>query len=323
MEKSNPLVKIDVKIDQLTKQYSELEDEFRMALQIEASRFKEVGFQNITDIVQDAYQIVSEENAENKQALIVAQRKDEKSSSMISELTAERIQTLEAHTEEARKRMLQLELLKQDKTKLLAQVEAQDSVIQGLKAERKLWGQELAQQGASLAQDRGRLESKIETLTSEVSTLKKQLEREADALKIKTKMLEDQTETIRKLKENLEEQLLEERGSVQDVQDTLERLRERKIELKQQVSDLQSELQESKKAHSSLNTKWKEKSQFIGDLEKQVQQMKDTWEAKEIKLTNERDKALQAAHIAIFAVEEEMRELLQENQTNKRLMEDK
>lgn len=38
-------------------------------------------------------------------------------------------------------------LLLQDKTKLLAQVEAQDSVISGLKAERKLWGQELAQQG--------------------------------------------------------------------------------------------------------------------------------------------------------------------------------
>jgi hypothetical protein len=31
---------------------------------------------------------------------------------------------------------------------LLAQVEAQDSVISGLKAERKLWGQELAQQGS-------------------------------------------------------------------------------------------------------------------------------------------------------------------------------
>lgn len=37
--------------------------------------------------------------------------------------------------------------VEQDKTKLLAQVEAQESVICGLKAERKLWGQELAQQG--------------------------------------------------------------------------------------------------------------------------------------------------------------------------------
>lgn len=33
------------RVDQLTKQYSELEDEFRIALQIEATRFKEVCFE--------------------------------------------------------------------------------------------------------------------------------------------------------------------------------------------------------------------------------------------------------------------------------------
>lgn len=67
------------KIEQLTKQYTELEDEFRMALQIEASRFNEL---------KEAYQCCSEENAENKQALLVAHRKDEKSTQMLNELTA-------------------------------------------------------------------------------------------------------------------------------------------------------------------------------------------------------------------------------------------
>ncbi|XP_056008134.1 leucine-rich repeat and coiled-coil domain-containing protein 1-like [Ostrea edulis] len=323
------------KVDLLSKQYSDLEDEFRMALQIEANRFKEL---------EHAFQTVSDENAGNKQALLAAQRKDETSASMISELTQlvkeqkgritelskakqeqglesrDRIQVLEAHVEEARKRMLQMELLKQDKTKLLAQVEAQESVICGLKAERKLWGQELAQQGSSLAQDRGRLESKIEAQSSEIITLKKNLERETDALKIKTKMLEDQTETIRKLKEalierdeeikrtredslrtqrNLEEQLSEERAAIQDSQETLERLRERKQELKQETLDLKTELEDSKKAHSILNNKWKEKSQLIGQLEKQVTEMRENWESKERKLTEERDKAIQAANIAI------------------------
>ena len=37
----------------------------------------------------------------------------------------------------------------QDKSKLLSQVRAQESVIQGLRMERKLWGEELAQQGIS------------------------------------------------------------------------------------------------------------------------------------------------------------------------------
>ncbi|CAC5362345.1 LRRCC1 [Mytilus coruscus] len=323
------------KIDQISKQYSELEDEFRLALQIEASRFNEL---------KEAYQSCSEENAENKQALLAAHRKDEKSSQMLNELTAfvkeqkgritelskskqeqsseykSRLQSLEEYEDEARRKLVQLELLKKDKTKLLAQVEAQDSVISGLKAERKLWGHELAQQGASLAQDRGRLEAKIESFNSEIVILKKSLNKETDALKIKSKMLEDQTETIRKLKEglverdeeikkareealktqrSLEEQLNEERAGSQDVQERLDTLRERKDDLKHQVADLESELEESKKAHSILNNKWKEKSQLIGELEKQVQQMKDNWENKEKKLTQERNKAVEAASTAI------------------------
>ncbi|KAH3773182.1 hypothetical protein DPMN_174539 [Dreissena polymorpha] len=389
-------------IEELSKQYSSLEDEFRQAIQIESSRFQQL---------KSAFETVSEENAGNQAALLAAQRKDEKSSEIISELTSlvkeqkgriaelskskqeqtaqyrERVSLLEAHVEEARKRMVQLELLKQDNIKLKSQVHGQESVIEGLRAERKLWEQELAQQGASLAQDRGSLQAKLEAQTSEISILKKQLEREADGLKIKTKMLEDQTETIRKLKEgveerdteikkcrqeslklqqSLEEQLAEERTNNQDNQEMLERLRERKEGLKTQLSEVQTELEESRKAHSALNSRWKEKSQLIGKLESQVGEMKETWEKKERKLTQERDKALEAANLAIdrlksaddsfrqqledkvqhykelmvkvshdkqvqvdqaymrvAEVEEEMRELLKENQSSKKAMEDK
>lgn len=53
----------------------------------------------------------------------------------------------------------------------------------------------------SLAQDRGRLEARIEVLSTELEEQKKQNERNTDALKIKSKIVDDQTETIRKLKE--------------------------------------------------------------------------------------------------------------------------
>lgn len=55
--------------------------------------------------------------------------------------------------------------------------------------------------GVSLAQDRGRLEARIELLGTELETQKKENERNTDALKIKSKIVDDQTETIRKLKE--------------------------------------------------------------------------------------------------------------------------
>lgn len=57
--------------------------------------------------------------------------------------------------------------------------------------------------GVSLAQDRGRLEARIEVLGAELENQKKQNERDNDALKIKAKIIDDQTETIRKLKEVL------------------------------------------------------------------------------------------------------------------------
>ena len=55
--------------------------------------------------------------------------------------------------------------------------------------------------GASLAQDRGRLESTIQTLTSEVNTLKKQLDKEVDTCRIKQTIIESQLDTIQKLKD--------------------------------------------------------------------------------------------------------------------------
>ena len=52
---------------------------------------------------------------------------------------------------------------------------AQESIVTGLREERKLWGQELALQGASLAQDRGRMEAQIEALNKTVENLQDQL----------------------------------------------------------------------------------------------------------------------------------------------------
>ncbi|XP_044280274.1 leucine-rich repeat and coiled-coil domain-containing protein 1 isoform X4 [Varanus komodoensis] len=208
------------KIHLLNQNYKELEDEFRIALTIEAKRFTEV---------KEAFDAVAAELAEHKRILVQSQQKEKQSASLIQELTSmvkeqkakitevvkskqqttynlkSQIRTLENMMEEDKQKTIQLALLKEEKSKLISQITAQESVIDGLKAERKIWGQELAQQGASLAQDRGKLEARIEVLTSEIEVLKKQNECNNDALKIKSKIVEDQTETIRKLKEALQE----------------------------------------------------------------------------------------------------------------------
>ncbi|KAG6932651.1 leucine rich repeat and coiled-coil centrosomal protein 1 [Chelydra serpentina] len=323
------------KISMLNQQYMELENEFRIALTIEAKRFKEVkdGFENVTA-----------ELAEHKCALFQSQQKEKQSAALIQELTSmvkeqkarisevvkskqettanlkSRIRALETMVEEDKQKTIQIELLKQEKSKLISQLTAQESVIDGLKVERKIWGQELAQQGASLAQDRGKLEAKIEVLTNESEILKKQNERDNDALRIKTKIVEDQTETIRKLKEGLQErdeqmrkqreenveiqktfrvQLDEKTAQLEELMEKLERQNERKEELKQLLEEKEAELEDIRKAYSAINKKWQDKGELLSHLETQVKQMKENFDIKEKKLIEERNKSLQTQKIAM------------------------
>ncbi|KAM4728315.1 leucine-rich repeat and coiled-coil domain-containing protein 1 [Anableps anableps] len=384
------------------KLYAALEDEFRMALTIEATRFSEV---------KEACDHMTAELMELKTALAQSQQRESKSGALVQELTAmvkeqktriselikakkdavaelkNRMHYLEAEVEQSQRSGVQLEMLKKEKTRLVSQLTAQESVIDGLRAERRIWGQELAQQGASLAQDRGRLEAKIEVLTAELETQRKHNDRDHDALRIKTKIMDDQTETIRKLKESLQErddlirrlkeeavqtqkkfqqQLEDETSQQAELRDQLAHLSLRKEELKQQLEDKEAELDDVKRVYSDSNKKWQEKAELLTRLESQVKRMKENFDSKERLLLEERDKAseahkaavdklrcvddafrrqlesVQAAHQAellqlanekqkhieqanlkVYEVEEEMRQLLEETEANKRVMEEK
>ncbi|XP_032929075.1 leucine-rich repeat and coiled-coil domain-containing protein 1 isoform X2 [Catharus ustulatus] len=210
------------KINMSNQKYRELEDEFRLALTIEAKRFQEV---------KQDFEKVSADLVEHKQALFELELREKDMASLIQDLTnlveeqkakiAEltksneeatanlkcRTGELETVVEEDKQKAVQVEHLKKENRELISQLTAQESVIDGLKMERKIWGQELAEQGAHLAQDRGKLEAKIEALTNEIDTLKKQKEQDSDTIKIKNKIVDDQTETIRRLKECTEKEV--------------------------------------------------------------------------------------------------------------------
>ncbi|NXL64300.1 LRCC1 protein, partial [Chordeiles acutipennis] len=328
------------KINMLNQKYAELEDEFCLALTTEAKRFKEVkeGFENVAaDLV------------EHKQALFECEQKEKEMTSLIQDLTsivreqkakiAEltksneeatanlkcRTGELETVIEEDKQKAVQVELLKKENGKLLSQLTAQESVIDGLKMERKIWGQELAEQGAHLAQDRGKLEAKIEALTNEIEMLKKQREQDNDTIKIKNKIVDDQTETIRRLKEGLQEkdkqirkqheenkeaqkffqvQLDEKAAESEELMGKLERQNKRKEELKQLLEEKEVELYDIKNEHSALKKKWQGKGELLSQLEVQVKQMKENFDIKEKKLIEERNKSLQTQRIAVEKLHE-------------------
>ncbi|NWS86594.1 LRCC1 protein, partial [Toxostoma redivivum] len=323
------------KMNMSYQKYRELEDEFRLALTVEAKRFKEV---------KQGFEKVSADLVEHKQALLELELREKDMTSLIQDLTnlveeqkakiAEltksneevtanlkcRTGELETVVEEDKQKAVQVELLKKENGKLISQLTAQESVIDGLKMERKIWGQELAEQGAHLAQDRGKLEAKIEALTNEIDTLKKQKEQDSDTIKIKNKIVDDQTETIRRLKEGLQEkdkqikknheenreaqkllqvQLDEKAAECEKLMEKLERQNERKEELKQLLEEKEVELDDIKNAHSALKKRWQGKGELLSQLEVQVKQMKENFDFKEKKLIEERNKSLQSQRIAV------------------------
>ncbi|CAI9730571.1 leucine-rich repeat and coiled-coil domain-containing protein 1-like [Octopus vulgaris] len=327
-----------------------LQYEDRMKLQAERTEMMEKHYKNVEKELNDALQLESgqvnqlelacdsivKENELNKQALIAAQMRDKKKSETLSQLTnvvkkqkdqisdllkseqemtskhKQQMEDANQHLAEMQKRATQSDKLKHDSLTYQAQIEAQESLIVGLRAERKVWENELAQQGTSLAQDRGRLEVKLESLEVEIECLKKQLKSEVDTVKIKTKIIDDQAESIRSLKAELhqkdelikgiredaykaqkkiEDELMLEQDARQESQFTIEKLEDRKAELKGQLAEVVKDLERSQNAHYLLKEHWKEKSDLIGTLETQVKQAKSIWENKEKNLLEACEKA--------------------------------
>lgn len=262
-----------------------------------------------------AFEKSSMEAAANAAGLEAACQQDKRSSATISELTAlvreqkgrlnelarakaeqtyeyrERFQQLEMHVNEAKQRTMQFDALKKEKAQLQASLQLQEFLVAGLREELKVCSDSLAQQGTAVAQDRGRLEAKVETLQSELVSVRKELDHNADALRIKTKVIDDQTETVRKLKEavverdgqlketrsellrlqhELEDQIAVEVTENQSLSDRLRQEQTRKEELKAQIADLQSKLADEKAARVALENHWRQKTNVISAIEKQV-----------------------------------------------------
>ncbi|XP_062521408.1 leucine-rich repeat and coiled-coil domain-containing protein 1-like [Corticium candelabrum] len=304
--------------------YADLEDEFRAALRIEENRFCKI---------QTAFEKAAHESRENRRLGQVAAERESKATALLSELTAlvkeqkgriteltrskqesldeykERLSAREVELHEVRKEMVRLAAVDEENSKLKAEMTAQRSVIEGLRRERELWSAELAQQGAALAQDRGSLEAKVKSLTTQVSDLRLQTQRDNDTIRIKSKMLDDQTESIRNLKQRiteagekleqvreeagqaqdeLEDQLGQSQAQNQDMEEQLASLVDRKEELKDQLARARDDLEKERTKHCSMKQQWEERLSSMDLLEQEMQKVKETFAAKVKQLTEEK-----------------------------------
>jgi leucine-rich repeat/coiled-coil domain-containing protein 1 len=343
------------RLSEQQKAYQALEDEFRMALRIEASRYHEL--RECYDRVQgqvDGYQAATE----------AALRKEQKATHMVAELTAivreqrgrlaelgrakqdsvqelkERVSELEAGVKEKHKLEVKVQSLQEENSRLGSQLSAQESVLEGLRGERQLWGRELAQQGAELAQDRGRMEAQIEALSHESASLQEDLQHARDSVRVKEKVVADQQASISQLREalaareregeevrqdwereqqSLQLQLEQETETSSHLQEELSAAVERKAQLKEELSSVREELAQWKTKYSKLRGEWEERMKVIGSLEESLAQVRDTFSQREAAIIRDRDEAAQRASTAegrLRENEEAHRKQLEAKQTS-------
>ncbi|XP_057292274.1 leucine-rich repeat and coiled-coil domain-containing protein 1-like isoform X2 [Hydractinia symbiolongicarpus] len=312
-------------------EYKALEDEFRMALQIEANRYNELheafeqSSNELTEL-QSTFEQVSLKEAKAKNLVTELSSLVKEQKARITEISKskqdmqlqykERLSQVEKELSSIRHIGSKVESLQQDKERMAAHIRGQESVIHGLRSERKLWGQELAQQGASLAQERGRLDAQLESQSKEISLLQNQLKDGNDSLKIKCKLIEGQTETIRKMKQEftiltnenkrLTDEEKKERGYLEDelqefkeqnvkLQDSVDALTDRKEELKSNLAETEDELKSCKLDLKKLRHQWDERSKIIDQFEIKVIQMKKSFEEKEKSWIEQKDESAKLA----------------------------
>ncbi|XP_065913509.1 leucine-rich repeat and coiled-coil domain-containing protein 1-like [Dysidea avara] len=320
-----------IKLSEQHQMIAAMETEFRSTLANENSRYQELD---------KLYKSLQEELQASHDTAVMATQREQKSTCMVADLTAmvkeqrgrivelnkckqecvaeykERIVTLES--EVAIKCRLQAEVNTLQEEHL--RVKSQLSMLEGLKEEKKLWQQELAQQGASLAQDRGRMQAKLEALDHEVLQLNNDNVQLKDQLRVQHKICDDHNDSILQLKQALaakdhqiqqvqeacqqqEQDLckqLEEQELVnQDLQEQLEELLERKEQLKLQLRESREECSQWEQKHKQLHAEWQKRVGLVSGLEDQVILLRDNYQQREASLVAERDQALQQARSAM------------------------
>ena len=312
---------------------SQLECEFREALLIESKRFKSL---------EEKFSAVNDKACKYETLVSVASDKEEKFRSMIAQMTSvikeqklKITETVNSKQELSKCYEKQLiaqqqeinlsknhsahyEKIKRENADLSSKLFALQSVVDGLKEERKLWSLDLAEQGVALSKDRGWLEMKIESLKTEVEALKNNNKRDLDSLRIKTKIVEDQTETILRFKEELslkdkvirkklDEKLVEQQQLLQASEDLINEntllkeenktLISRKQQLKNELTNLQHDYAELQENFEKQKLKWLEKGNVLMKLEQQVKHFSVNNREKIEQLVKERDNALSAAQL--------------------------
>ncbi|XP_058384939.1 leucine-rich repeat and coiled-coil domain-containing protein 1 isoform X1 [Diceros bicornis minor] len=277
------------KVDVLNQQYMDLENEFRIALTVEARRFKDV---------KDGFENVATELAKSKHALVWAQRKENESSSLIKDLTC--------MVKEQKAKLAEVSKLKQETAANLQCLQEREEQIKIL--------QEKITEIQKCTQEQ--LDEKSSQLDDVIEKLEKHSERR-EKLKQQLKVKELELEEIRKAYSTLNQKW-------HDKGELLSHLEMQVKEVKEKFENKEKKLRAERDKSIELQKDAMEKLHSMDDaFKKQVEAIVEAHQAEIVQLAREKQKHIDSAHFKVHQVEEEMRGLLEETYKNKKAMEEK
>eukprot|EP01147_Barroeca_monosierra_P000625 gene625-3935_t len=299
-------------IDEIKSQYQALDGKHHAAIHYDQERINEMMSrlklsQDQIEDLQNKLTVTQNEASENTRlmsemaAVIDQQRKHLKQQSVRIKTQTQELCLLKKKLDGVQRERKEDEnsfKKQQDEIKELeAKLSAHMSVIDGLRKERELWSQELANQGASLAAERGTLEAKLRQNEEKSQETESQNRKLQEALCIKEKIIKDQTEELKTLRQrladserelsrtceqhrereaDLQDRLEAERELSQQLQADLEIVSEKKSQLREKISELTSENDSVRRENTRLKTSWEDTGMKLGQLELEVQSMEQS-----------------------------------------------
>ena len=307
--------------DELNARLRALEDEFRSALVIESQRYEQLAAKNVE---------LGAECGNARTELLLARQSDERNKALIGELSQlikeqkARLQQLarlrKDNVDDVHKRNEKLSEAVADCVRLKTELDACKRQCVALEAARRqamaeceeirdekhTWSKRMSEQKMVLSEESGRLEVECRALCGQLEAARKALEEERDCVRIKAKIVDDQTESIKKLKSavlerdeqlrtcrddalaaqrSLEAQLGGEMETCNELQLKCERAVEKREAMRLERDQAVVELDKARADCDQLTAKFEQ----VRELDARVRHMQAEYASKEATLIGERD----------------------------------
>ncbi|XP_042321456.1 leucine-rich repeat and coiled-coil domain-containing protein 1 isoform X2 [Sceloporus undulatus] len=277
------------KVHQLNQNYKDLEDEFRIALTIEAKRFTEV---------KEAFDDIAAELTEHKHALVQSQQKEKQSATLIQELTS---------------------MVKEQKVKITELVKSKQETMYNLKALQER-DERIRKHREESTEIQKQVQAQLEEKEAQLDNLMEKLERQNERKDELKQQLQEKDTELEEVKEayNAMNKKWQDKGGL------LSKLEAQVKQMKENFDTKENQLTEERDKSLQAQRALTEKLHSMDDaFRRQLESTLAAHQAELLQLANEKQQQIVAANEKVYQVEEEMRRLLQETASNKKVMEEK